>query len=181
MLSTQVTTIQKILNWIDTYIVPIAAIGIGIFFFLHHYARPVLKNPYDVVYIEGRVADYSSRPQQGQQATLNQYYIWLDNYPCIFQIKADYLSYFYRSRFERDVKKGDSIRLSIPKVYENQLKNRKSKIFTLSVSKDSADYLRLMETIPKSTNNYDLYAGIFLVFAGGIYYFAKRKSIVRYP
>jgi hypothetical protein len=172
---------KKILNWVDQYTLTIAAIGIGIFFFYHHYTRPRLKAPDDVVYVEGRVADYLFQHKPENRVALKKYYIWLDNYACTFQIKTDYLSYFYQSRFERDVKKGDSIRLSIPKVYEYQLNNRKSKIVVLSVTKDSAEYLKLIETIPKATNNFDLYAGLFLLATGGIYYFAKRKSIVRYP
>lgn len=167
------TTIKKILSWIDTYIVSIAAMGIGIFFFLHHLERPHLKTPNDVVYVEGKVADYSFEPKPGQKATLEHYYIRLDNYACTFRIKTDYLSYFYRSRFERDIKKGDSIRISIPKIYANHLKDSKSKIFILSVTKDSAEYLRLIETIPRANDYFDLYAGLLFLIAGGIYYFYK--------
>jgi hypothetical protein len=180
-MSTQVTTTKEILSWIDTYIVSIAAIGIGLFFFFHHVARPHLKTPNDVVYVEGKVTNYSFQPKPGQRAALEQYYIWLDNYACTFQIKADYLSYFYRSRFERDIKKGDTIRISIPKVYVNHLQDRKRKIFILSVNKDSAQYLRLTETIPKPNDYFDIYAGLFFLIAGGIYYFAKKKSIVKFP
>lgn len=177
-MSTKVTSIKEILNWVDSYIVTIAAIGIGIFFFFHHVERPELKTPSNVVFIEGKVADYSFEHKPSHRPALKQYYIWLDNYPCTFRIKTDYLSYFYQSRFERDIKKGDSISLSIPKVYETQLKERKSKIIILSITKDSAEYLKLIETIPKATDNYDLYAGLFLLTASGIYYFAKRKYII---
>ena len=177
-MSTHVTTIKQILNWVDTYIVTIAAIGIGLFFFFHHFDRPILKTPSNVVFVEGKVADYSFQHKPDNRVALNKYYIWLDNYACTFQIKTDYLSYFYQSRFERDIKKGDSIRLSIPKIYENQLKDRKSKIFILSVTKNSAEYLRLIETIPKANDNSDLYAGIFLVIGGGIYYFAKKNFLL---
>ncbi|HEY3371523.1 MAG TPA: hypothetical protein VGK10_11775 [Prolixibacteraceae bacterium] len=177
-MSKQVTPINDIFKWVDTYTATIAAIGIGLFFFFHHLEKPKVKTPYKVVDIEGQVADYSFQPQPGKKATLKQYYIWLDNYACTFQIKTDFLTYFYRSRFERDVKRGDSIRISIPKIYESKLQDKKSKIFTLSISKDSAEYLRLRETIPKENTYLDLFAGLFFWLAGGIYYFLKRDSIV---
>jgi len=178
MQSKQMATIKEIFKWVDQYTATIAAIGIGLFFIFHHFGRPNLKTPSSVVYVEGKVTDYSFPHKPGHKVAPKQYYIWLDNYACTFQIKSDFISYFYRSRFERDVKKGDSIKLAIPKVYENKLQDRRSNIFILSTSKNSADYLRLSETIPKENNHFDIYAGLFFLTAGGIYYLLKRNSII---
>ena len=175
----KVTTIKKILKWVNTYIATVAAIGVGLFFFFHQLERPNLKTPDKILHLEGQVIDYSFQLKRGYRATLKQYYIWLDNYDCTFQIKADFLSYFYQSRFENEVIKGDRIRIAIPKEYENQLWDRSKNVFILSVSKNSTDYLSCEETIPRENNKFDIYAGLLFLTAGVVYYLLKRNTIIR--
>jgi hypothetical protein len=172
-------TLKKILKWIYNYTATVAAIGIGLFFFIHQFERPNLKTADKIITLEGNVTNFSFNHKAGYKANLKQYYIWLDNYPCTFQIKADFLSYFYQSRFESEIKPGDKIKLSIPKEFENQLRIRDKNVFIFSISKDSTDYLSLNETVSKENSNFDIYAGIFFVIFGGAYYVLKKRKMIK--
>ena len=179
MTTPKLKILKKIFKWLDKYIVTVAAVTGGLFMFYHQFERPNLKTPDSIMFVEGQVVDYSFQRKIGYRATRRQYYIWLDNYPCTFQIKADFISYFYQSKFETGVIKGDKIKLSIPKEYENQLQNNDSKIIVLSISKYATDFLSLKDTIRKENDNFDIYSGLFFITAGGIFYLLKRKSIIK--
>jgi hypothetical protein len=169
--------LKKTLIWIDTYIVTIATISIGILFFVHQFEKPNLKTKDDIMFLEGNVADFSFEIKSSYKASLNQYYIWLNNYPCTFQIKADFLPYFFQSRFEDEIKKGDKIRVAIPRDFENKLLKNDEFIFILSASKDYIDYLNLNETLEKENDNFDIYAGLLFSMFGIGYYLFKRKKL----
>jgi hypothetical protein len=170
---------MKILKWLDTYTATVFTVVVGLFFFYHQFERPNLKTSNNILHLEGKVSDYSFQLKPGYRATLKQYYIWLGNYPCSFQIKADFLSYFYQTKFENEVKTGDIIKLTIPKEFENQIWNKNNKVFILSASKNSTDFLSLDETIPKENDNFDIYAGLFFVTAGIVYYVLKKNNIIK--
>ena len=154
-------------------------IAIGLAILYHHFQRADLKTPDKILHIEGRVSQYSFQQKPGHRATLKQYYIWLDNYPCTFQIKADFLPFFNQTQFESEIKNGDNLQLTIPKELEDQLADRGTHIFIFSASKTSTNYLSLADTIPKENSNFDIYAGLFF-FAGGIvYYILKSKAIIK--
>ena len=137
-----------------------------------------MKTKDDITFLEGNVADFSFEIKSGYKSSLKQYYIWLDNYPCTFQIKADFLPYFFQSRFEDEIKKGDKIRVAIPKDFENQIWERNKNIFILSASKDYIDYLNINETLEKENDNFDIYAGLLFAMFGVSYYFLKKKKII---
>ena len=134
-MSTQVTTIKEILSWIDRYIIPLAAIGIGIFFLFHHFAKPPIKTPDDVVYVQGKVADYSFLPKPGQRATLERYYIWMDNYACTLQIKADYMSYFTVQDLNGISKKETVYRSPFPKDMSTICKTEKARFSSFQLTR----------------------------------------------
>jgi hypothetical protein len=173
-------TLKKILSWTNKYTATVASLAVGLFFLYHHTTRPTLSSSDDILNIGGRITNYSFKiGGPSARATSKQYYIWLDNYPCTFQIKADFLSFFYQTKFENEIKKGDNLKLTIPKEYESQLYERGRNIFILSASKGSTDYLSLDETIPKENDNFDIYAGLAFITAGLIYYILKSKAIIK--
>jgi hypothetical protein len=174
-----VTKIKKILKWMNTYTAAIAIVSIGMFFFYHEFERPKLKTSIDILQLEGKVTNYSFTIKSGFKSTLKQYYIWLENYPCAFQIKADFLPYFYQTKFENDVNIGDKIKLSIPKEFENQIWNKNNNVFIFSASKNSTTFLNLEQTIPKENDNFDIYAGLFFITVGIGYYILKKKKILK--
>lgn len=172
-------TIKKTLKWLNTYDAIVFAVAVSLFFFYHQFERPKVKTSADILHLEGKVIGYSFQLKPGFRATLKQYYIWLDNYPCSFQIKADFLSYFYQTKFENEIKTGDIIKLTIPKEFENQIWNKNNNVFILSASKNSTDYLSLDETIPKENDNFDIYAGLFFLTAGIVFYVLKKNNIIK--
>jgi hypothetical protein len=153
------------------------AIGLAILY--HHFQRPDLKTSDKILHIEGHVDQYSFQQKSGHRATLKQYYIWLDNYPCTFQIKADFIPFFNQTQFESEIKNGVSLKLTIPKELEYQLSDRGTHIFILSASKNSTNYLNLADTIPKENSNFDIYAGLFFIAGGIVYYILKSKAIIK--
>ncbi len=165
--------LKRIFKWVDNYFVTVAAIAVGLLFFYHEFTRPNLTSKNDVLYIEGQVSDYSFKRIPGFRSSSEQYYIWLDEYPCTFQIKADFISFFYKTLFENDIKEGDKVKLTIPKEYENHLFDRTRYIFILSASKKSANYLSIEKTLPKENDHFDIYAGIFFILGGIGYYILK--------
>jgi hypothetical protein len=174
-----VKRLKNIFDLVDKYFVAVLTVTIGLAIFYHHFERPNLKTPDKLLYIEGQVDQYSFQRKPGYRATLKQYYIWLDNYPCTFQIKADFLSFFNQTQFENEVKKGDKLKLTIPKEIKDQLSERGTHIFILSASKNSTNYLSLADTIPKENNNFDIYAGLFFIVGGIVYYILKSRAIIK--
>lgn len=153
------------------------AIGLAILY--HHFQRPDLTAADKILHIEGHVVQYSFQEKPGHRATLKQYYIWLDNYPCTFQIKADFLPFFNKKQFESEIKNGDNLKLTIPKELDDQLFDSGTHIFILSASINSTNYLSLADTIPKENSNLDIYAGLFFIAGGMVYYILKSKAIIK--
>ena len=162
----------------NTYTATIAVVSFGMFFFYHEFERPKLNTSNDILQLEGKVINYSFKLKPSFKSTLKQYYIWLENYPCAFQIKVDFLSYFYQTEFENKVKIGDKITLSIPKKFQSQIWDRNKNVFILSASKNSTTFLSLEQTIPEENSNFDIYAGLFFVTVGIGYYILKKKKVI---
>lgn len=155
------------------------AVAVGLFMLFHQFERPNLKTSDKILHIQGQVDQYSFQRKPGYRATLKQYYIWLNNYPCTFQIKADFLSFFNQTGFETEIKTGDKLNLTIPKELENQLYESGAHVFILSAAKNSTNYLSLTDTIPKENDNFDIYAGLFFIAGGIVYYILKSRAITK--
>jgi len=175
-----VQTLKKTLKWIDKYTATVAAIAVGIFFLYHQTTRPTLSSKDDILNIAGSVTNYSFKiGGPSARATSKQYYIWLDNYPCTVQIKADFLPFFRQTLFENEIRKGKELQLTIPKEFESQLYNREKNIFILSANHNSTNYLSVNDTIPKENDNFDIYAGLLFISVGIVYYILKSRAIIK--
>ena len=173
-------TLKEILKWTNKYTATVAAVMVGIFFLYHQTTRPTLSSNNDILNIAGRVSNYSFKiGGPSGRATSKLYYIWLDNYPCSFQIKADFLSFFKQTLFENEIKIGNELNLTIPKELVDKLYQSGTKIFILSASNNSTNYLSLKDTIPKENDNFDIYAGILFILAGVVYYILKSRALIK--
>lgn len=65
----------------------------------------------DLAVTKGQILSYSLLDDS---RGIHLYTIHLSGYPATFQIPVDFAPYFAKSRFESDLKKGDSVSLSIP-------------------------------------------------------------------
>ncbi len=173
-------SVLKILyHFLDNYFASVVAILIGFFFFYSEFNRPLLRSEVDVIKINGVVANYSFKHVPGHRATLKQYYIWLENYPCTFQIPADYLPFFDKKKFEIDIKNGTILEVEFPKEYENKLSQREEFIFILSASSQLNKYLELPDTVKKENDRFDKYVGIGFITLGFVYFFLKRNRFIK--
>jgi hypothetical protein len=175
-----VQKVKKILKWIDKYTATVVAIAVGLFFLYHQTTRPTLSSKNDILNIDGRITNHSFKiGGPSARATSKQYYIWLDNYPCTFQIKADFLSFFRQTLFESEIIKGAELHLTIAKDYRDKLFEKGTSIFILSASHKSTEYLSLQDTIPKENDKFDIYVGSLFIFAGLVYYVLKNRAIIK--
>ncbi|UOK42156.1 MULTISPECIES: hypothetical protein [Flavobacterium] len=164
------TTTQKISRLFVLSLFPL----VGIFFLYHQYERPNIKSIDDITFIEGRIKDYSFKYKGGGRAISRQFYIWVQGYDCKFQIAADYLPYFQKTRFEQNLVIGDSIKIGIPnnekeKLYEDET------ILSMSIDSKYGNYLSSSDIIKEENKYFDIYAGlIFLGLGYGLYLLQKK-------
>jgi hypothetical protein len=166
--------IKQILKWSFKNFLTLFLVVIGIYFIQEEIRKPDLTTEDSIVFIEGRVIDYSfhESPRIKGPGNLYHYYIWLDEYISRFQVKADYTPFFDVTEFQRTVIKGDTIKLAIPKRHLQKLK-KGDDVRVLSLSKNTIDYLRLNDTIQNENKQYMLYAGILFIGVG-LFYYIKR-------
>jgi hypothetical protein len=152
--------VKKIFRGIGKYHVTAFALPVGIFLFYEEYKAPTVENQDDLINIEGRIQNYTFQDKQGARGMKYEYYIFLKDFPCRFQIKADYLQLFNKTKFVENVKIGDSLKVSIPKEIENQIW-RNQDVFVLSVSSEDQKFLEEKGTIKKENKNFNVLAGFF--------------------
>ncbi|MDP1801466.1 MAG: hypothetical protein Q8L81_08945 [Bacteroidota bacterium] len=146
----------------------------GLFFFYHQFTRDTLKSDKDLLQLKGIVKDYSFADKQGGRGMTHEYYIWLDGYKNAFQIPADYLGYFKKEEFETQVRKGDSLSLTIPRQKMIKLNDSNDDIYVMSLDKHNYNYLDKVKTMENENSGFDIYAGIFFLVIGIAFYFFKR-------
>jgi hypothetical protein len=159
----------------DKYAFSTVAILSGLFFLYHHLTRDTLKSDNDLVQINGPVKDYSFADKQRGLRTTHEYYVWLDNYENAFQIKADFLDYFKKNEFKAQVRKGDSILLTIPKQKTIYLNAGAENIYVLSIDHQNKNYLDKTKTMKTENSGFDLYATAFFLLIGTAYYLFKKR------
>ena len=165
----------RIEPWFDRqqYAFTTLAVLAGLFFFYHQLTRDTLKSDADLFQIDGIVKDYSFADKQGGRGMTHEYYIWFDGYRNAFQIPADFLGYFKKTEFETQVRKGDSLTLTIPKQKMTNL-NSDEDIYIMSIDKQTYNYLDKVKTMENENSGFDIYAGSFFLVIGIGFYFFKR-------
>ena len=165
---------KEINKWFVLMLFP----SVGLFLLFHYTQRPKVENQNDLIYVEGRIKDYSFEYKSGGKATSRQFYIWIQGYDCKFQIIADYLPYFEKSKFESTKEIGDSIRISIPNQDKEKL-FKNDKIIAMSINDKMKIYLSEKDTIDENNSYSEICAGLFFLTLGGIIYVLMRKGILK--
>jgi hypothetical protein len=166
--------IKEINKWFVLMLFPI----VGLFLLFHYSQRPNIKSQNDLTYVEGRIKNYSFEYKSGGRAISRQFYIWIQGYDCKFQIIADYLPYFEKSKFEDTKEIGDSIRISIPKVDKEKLL-QSEKVIAMSINDKMKVYLSEKDTIAENNTYSEIYAGLFFLTLGGIIYALMKRGIIK--
>lgn len=170
--------IKQILSWLNYYIAAYGCIGAGLFFIYMHINRAKLDSQDNIYEVKGTLKEYSFKRVKGYRATSKEYYLWLDNYPCKFQIKADFLSIFQQYKFEHDMKTGSHLNFLIEKEDQNRLTNRECRVFVYSVINQKSVFLDFDLAKKEERSNFNLFAGIGF-FVSGIFlflYMAMRRG-----
>ena len=168
-------SIPKIIfRWIVLMLCPF----VSLVFLFHQYQKPKVNNVNNLMFIEGIIKDYSFKYKPGGRAISRDFHIWIQGYDCRFQIPADYISYFDKRKFEKKLKVGDSIKISIPNENKEKLRENKN-IILMSIDSKSNNYMSYQDTIAEVNTYYDIYAAIFFfAFGYGIYIFDKKKMFL---
>lgn len=170
--------VKQIFTSKNDFVASIVAIGLGILFIYNDSQGPNLQSQGETTEITAHVTNYSFKHIPGYRGTSKQYYIWFDEYPCTFQIKADYLSIFDQLSFIAMVSPGDKLTATFPKEYENKLSKQDEFIFISSLSNSSTDFLRLEDAIKKENDNLLFYVGVLFIIGGVVYFLLKQTRII---
>src|SRR5579872_4673466 len=77
-----------------------------------HFAKPPQDHSMgELAAAQGQIISYSLLDDS---RGTHQYMIYLSGYKATFQVPADFADYFAKKRFESDLKKGDTLSVSIP-------------------------------------------------------------------
>jgi hypothetical protein len=175
-------SISKLFNWLDTYKPGLGFFFIGILMLSTEIRKESILDSTDVVEIHGTLNEYSFEKIPRHRNPLEQYYIWLEEYECTFQIKADFIPFFDKHQFIMDLWKGLPLEVSIPKSRLDNLKTKEKPICVMSIRTSKNEYLSLNQTIEKHGSNLGVYAGIcflivgVLIFAIQKYYYRKKTE-----
>jgi hypothetical protein len=167
---------KNISPWLDRdyYLFTTATILVTIAIFHHFLTKDKFENDQAITRIKGNFIDYSFVHAQGARGTTRTYYFWLDNYDCTFQIPADYLSFFKRESFKRDIKIGDTLELIISTNRINDLQSDKE-VRVLGIKNRKTTYLDENKSIKMERSNAEIYVGLGFLIAGLIYYIIRRR------
>lgn len=118
-------------------------------FLRQYFAKPKHLGISDLATTQGRINSYSLLDDS---RGTHQYTIRLSEYEATFQIPKEFADYFAKSRFESDLKTGDTISLSIPADSAAKLIS-KGTIPVFAVRTTSTTYLEEHDTIAAYNND----------------------------
>ena len=88
---------------------------VGLFFIGHDLYKDKVNSTSDLKEINGTIQNYSFVENRGLKNHTYNYYIYLNEYLNGFQISADFVDWFDRTKFEQSLKQGDSLKVFISK------------------------------------------------------------------
>jgi hypothetical protein len=153
-------------------------VGMGIYFIIEHKTRERPESTEDLINLNGKIIDYSFKDNTGRRKQGREYYIFLNEYPNKFQIKADYLRYFNKEIFENNFKSGRKVNLSFPKHQEHLIGTNEA-VFLTSLSINSYEYLSREQTLEfeksSKSSNSSYYLGIVFIILGILVFLLHDK------
>jgi len=148
---------------------------IAILVFSFEFSKPNITSREDVFSIEGTLLDYSFEQYYEWKNKKTEYYFRLVEYPCTFQISADFEPFFYKSGFENEIKIGEKILVAIPLIDQVKLQNPNVKIKVFSIKKNSTTYLNLDDSIKVYNSPMLIILGFIALIISLISFFMKKK------
>jgi hypothetical protein len=158
----------------DRYLGLIFCIAFSIYFTYEFFTGDKVESEDDLIEIEGRLADYSFKDGTGYKRIGHEYYLLLDNYSNVFQIKADYLNDFKALDFISTVNKGNKVSFTIPRSQQKNL-NTKENVLVTSIKVKRKTYLDKNNVI-ETEQSYTLLYGAFGFLVLGLLIFKFRRG-----
>lgn len=131
----------------------------------------------DLYAIEGTLSNYNFEVKNGgfKKPKTYHYYLWLNEFPCTFQIPADFISHFSEKEFKNNTLKGGKYILKISFKDSSSLKLSNKKIRIYSLSQERLNYLYPSFSLNKENSKNDIYLGTFIILLSSIFLFFKIK------
>jgi len=147
----------------------------GLLFSCFYLLKDEVRTKSDLVEINVNLSNFSFIEHNGAKKSIFEYYLYFSGYNNKFQIIADFLEYFDKDFFERNIKIGDDIRIYIPLNDFNNIKNQ-DKVKLFGIHGKSMIFLDCQSTIDKYNSELPIGFGlIFIILGGLIFYFNKEK------
>ena len=168
---------KKILGWLNKNILKATFIGLALFLIIDDIATPSIDGTEDLFIIESEVSYYSFIKKEGYRGPFYHYYFMLNDHKSTFQIKADFAEYFKKGEFEKDIKIGDKLIVSIPSYLKEELDNQGETIFVMSIKSDKRDYLSQNLTMADESQHFPIFLGIGIILVVTFNHFIQWDRI----
>ena len=169
---------QKVEPWIDRdkYAFTTIAVFVACLTLFTTLRKDSVKSSKDLMQIKGQLKDYSFRTgTRGSKI----YYLWLDHYPCTFQIPADYLACFEKTLFINSSLRNEAIQFKLSKKQNKKLHKQGEICFYINdIYANGKPFLMEACTISIEKRNYpySITFSFLLCFAGVAFYVYRRKK-----
>ncbi len=150
---------------------------IGFFFIGHNLYKDKISSTSDLKEINGTIQNYSFVENRGLRNHTYSYYIYLNEFVNGFQITADFVDWFDKSKFEQSVKQGDSVKIIVSK-YDYAKIGSIEKAIAFGIDSKTKEFLSPENVIREYNSKTTFYFGFVFVTAGMIllYFDIKRRK-----
>ena len=162
--------------FIDIFLILIGLVFIGFNFY-----KDKVSSTSDLIEINGTVQNYSFDKNINIRSTTYNYFIYLKEYSCGFQISADHVDLFDENKFKISVKQGDSLNIYISK-YDFALIGSIEKALVFGLDSKSNEFLNPEYVITKYNSKTQIVFGFIFIITGMILLYLdlkrrKRRSL----
>ena len=150
---------------------------VGLFFIGHDMYKDKVSSTSDVKEINGTVRNYSFVENRGLKNHTYSYYIYLNEYVNSFQVTADFVDWFDKTKFEQSVKQGDSLKIFISR-YDYTKIGSIDKAVAFGIYSQTKEFMNTKNVIREYNSETVFVFGLVFIFAGMtlLYFDIKRRK-----
>ncbi|WP_164721411.1 hypothetical protein [Maribacter sp. MJ134] len=168
---------KEYLKLTDKYFGAIFCLLFAVGCFYMHFDKPKLNSKTDLINVTGIVQNYSFIDNSGWRSDGKRYIFKFMDYENDFQISANHINLFDKSRFEQIVNSGHKLSIEILKEQRELLNEQNERILAISISDSKNDYLKSRDVILREQGPSSMIAGFGFIVAGFLAYIVKRKNL----
>lgn len=168
---------KEYLKLTDKYFGVIFCLLFAVGCFYMHFDKPKLNSKTDLTNVNGIVENYSFIDDLGWRSDGKRYIFKFRDYENDFQISANHINLFNKSRFEEIVNSGHKLSIEILKEQRELLNEPNERILAISIFDSKNEYLNSRDVILREQGPSSLIAGFGFIAAGFLAYIVKRKNL----